>query len=654
MCGILAVLDLNNRNIDKALLIRMRDSMYHRGPDDAGLYLDGSVGLGHRRLAIIDLSESGHQPMTNEDHTLFLVCNGEIYNYIELRADLKKRGHRFHSTSDSEVIIHQYEEDGLQCLDKFNGMFSFALWDSKEKKLFAARDRLGIKPLYYFNDGKKIVLASEIKAIIADLDVPRVPNYQAIADYVFAGRALGNKTMFKKIEEIEPGYYFTVNAKKRHVQIRKYWDIHYNYNYARTDEELREELFSLVDDAVRIHCRSDATLGCHLSGGLDSSTIVALAARYRESLKTFSIKFSEDDFINETSYAKQVAKHVEADYIEGSPSATDFARLLPFLMWHMDLPMATDGGFSYFTVSKLAQEDVKVSLTGHGGDELFAGYPAQFQAAYQRRDMFANFVDPFRVPRSSIRGKLVSALLHKKPSDWVMSFKKRLGKEQGGLEDLWIQLHCSALPENNGIFRREFIRSLEGYSPREDYIAPLLNVDTEQTLDKCLYHDLRVYLPGLLHLEDRVSMAVSIESRVPLLDYRIVEFLASVPPEQKIKNMQPKYLLRSIASSLLPEPVLERKDKFPFPVPGKFWLSKEMKEMRNNILLSPGSLSRGVFKAHALKEGYNNIDMSWPQINIELWFKIFVDRDKTWTDLINPTSESYEDSLYAASGMTTK
>lgn len=634
MCGIVAVLRFDNQKVDEELLIRMRDTMYHRGPDDAGIYGDKSIGLAHRRLSIIDLSEAGRQPMTNEDGTLFLVCNGEIYNYVELMEDLKKKGHGFYSTSDSEVIIHQYEEDGEKCLDKFNGMFSFVLWDIKKNRLFAARDRLGIKPLYYYVDNKKIILASEIKAIIEDPSVERIPDYQGISDYFYAGRALGNKTMFRNIKEVEPGYSMIVDKGKKNLYVKKYWDVIYDYNYARTDKETKEELFALLDDAVRVHCRSDASLGCHLSGGLDSSTIVAFAARHRKSLKTFSIKFSDEAYIDETRYAKAVAEHVRADYHESSPTAVDMARLLPFLIWHMDIPMTTEGAFAYYTVSQLAQKYVKVSLTGHGGDELFAGYPAQFQASYKSTDMFDLWLDPNRVVKPSLLKRLTQGIIRRGPLGIYRSVKGRLFHEEKSLEDVWIQLHCGNLPNDNPVFHKDFIKSLHGYSSKDDYTKPLGEVNTDQILDKCLYHDLRVYLPGLLHFEDRVSMAVSIESRVPFLDYRIIEFLSSVPPEQKIDGMQPKYLLREVVSSLLPEQVWKRRQKFNFSVPGKFWSSKEVKELMHNILLSSDSLNRGIFKPQVLRDACNNIDIVWQLINVELWFKIFIDKDPVWIDRI--------------------
>ncbi|MDZ7697247.1 MAG: asparagine synthase (glutamine-hydrolyzing) [Deltaproteobacteria bacterium] len=634
MCGILAICNFNNEMVDDNLLIRMRDTMYHRGPDQAGVYVDGSVALAHRRLSIIDLSETGRQPMTNEDRTLFLVCNGEIYNYLELRDDLLKKGHRFYSNSDSEVIIHQYEEDGEECLLKFNGMFAFILWDISAQRIFGARDRLGIKPLYYHTDNKRLILASEIKAIIRDPSVPRIPDYEAISDYLFCGRALGDKTLFRNIREIEPGYMINVNKEDRHFRIRKYWDISYNYDYNRQEPQLIGELSFLLDDAVKIHCRSDASLGCHLSGGLDSSTVVALASKYRNPLKTFSIKFSDDAHIDETKYAKAVARHVGADYHERSPTAADLQTLLTSLMWYMDVPMVSIGGFAYYTVSRLAREYVKVSLTGHGGDELFAGYHAQFKASFKNAGMFHLHEDPDRIAKRSMVAKLLEKLVYQGPKGLYRSMIDRLNRKEDSFEDTWIQLHCSALPHADSSLHQSFVNKLQGYSPRDAYIAPLKIANTVQLLDRCLYHDLKVYLPSLLHMEDRSSMSLSIESRVPLLDYRIAEFLATVPPDKKVRGLQPKYLLRMISSCLLPEEIWKRKDKFPFPVPQRFWSSSELKNMTKKLLLSEESLGRGIFKPYMLKNACSNYIDPWLMINIELWFKLFIDQDPIWLSKI--------------------
>ena len=632
MCGIVAVHNIGGKPINEDLLIKMRDVMIHRGPDDGGIYIEGSIGLAHRRLSIIDLSETGHQPMFNEDGSVVIVFNGEIYNHLELRDELEKKGHLFRSTSDTETIIHLYEEEGESCLNKLNGMFAFIIWDSKRRAFFAARDRLGIKPLYFFKDEKKFIMASEIKSILQEPSVPRGPDYEAIADYFFASRTFGGKTLFRGIYEVAPGYSMTIGIEGQIEKWGKYWDIIYRYDNSRSQKALTDQIHALLDDAVRVHCRSDAPLGCHLSGGLDSSTIVSLAARHRKSLKTFSIKFSEDEFIDETGYAKEVARNAGAEYYESSPDEKDLAGMLPFLIWHMDLPMATDGGFTYYTVSQLAKKHVKVSLTGHGGDELFAGYPAQFIATYQQSDMFEIRKDPDRIFPGYIWKRYYQKLLYSGIKGISKKIFSRIRNKKLNLEDVWIQLHCGTLPHENPLLHKEFIKQLGGYSPREDYIRPFVETNTDHTLDKCLYHDLRVYLPSLLHLEDRVSMALSIESRVPLLDYRIVEFLATVPPEQKVNGLVPKYLLREAVSSLVPERVRRRRDKLGFPVPGRFWFSQEVKNITRDVLLSRDCLQRGIFDAEAVRNAVtkNNLEQIWRLLNVELWFKIFIDRDSYW------------------------
>ncbi len=627
MCGILAVLNLENEPVDQALVVRMRDTMYHRGPDDAGLYAAGPVALAHRRLAIIDLSPSGRQPLANEDDSLFLIFNGEIYNYVEQRQDLKARGHTFSSASDGEVILHLYEEHGHDCVAHLNGMFAFVLWDRKRRHLFAARDRLGIKPLYVYTDGKRLILASEIKAILEDPTVPREPDPEAIADYLFAGRPLAGKTFFKHVRELEPGHLLSVDVPAGGIRTRKFWDVVYDYNFSRTLTQTKEELSHLLDDAVRVHCRSDAPLGCHLSGGLDSSTVVALAARHRHPLPAFSIKFSGDDAIDETPYARAAAQHVGASYLQGSPTAIDLERLLPFLVWQMDGPMANQGGFCYFTVSALAQRHVKVTLTGHGGDEVFAGYPAQFRAAYGRTDVFGWRPAPGSTLRL-LRRRLRSVLAGQIAGRLARRLRQGLFGGHPSLEDLWIQLHCGSLPTLDP----GFARSLNGYSPRDDYVSPFGQVPTAHVLDKCLYHDLRVYLPSLLHLEDRASMALSIESRVPLLDHRIVEFMATVPPEQKVHGLQPKYLLRQAASNLLPPEVWQRRDKQPFPLPRSFNASAALRALERKVLLSPESFKRGIARPQALREACAEEGASWGLLNLELWFKIFIDRDPYWME----------------------
>ena len=631
MCGIVAVVDLTGRPVREGDVRRLRDVMVHRGPDDEGLYVEGPVALGHRRLSIIDLSTGGRQPMSNADGSIQVIFNGEIYNYVELREELRARGHRFSSSSDTEVIVQQYDADGERCVDRLRGMFAFAIWDRRRQKLFAARDRFGIKPLYYYHDQGRFMLASEIKAIIEDDAIPRQADMLGLADYLFAGRALGGKTVFRGINELEPGHLLTLDLRTGRVEVRKYWDLRYDYNYARTEAQTNEELFAVLDDAIEVQCRSDAPLGSHLSDGIDSSVVTAFAARHREHLKAFTIKFSDDPYVDAARYTKSVARHVGAEYHETSPTANDLADLLPFLIWHNDAPLISDGGFGYLTVAEFARRHVKVTLTGHGGDEVFAGYPAQFQAAFNTMDMFQRFTDPDRVPPHRAGG-LLERVVRKGPRGLWKAFQNRVTRGAGSLEDLWVAAHCNGALEENPFLNPAWLTELRGYSPRDEYLAPLRNAGTDQILDKCLYHDLRVYLPSLLQKEDRASMAVSIESRVPLLDDRLVEFLATVPPEQKVKGLQPKHLLRRAASKLLPDEILQSREKRGFPVPGSFWRAPRVDDTVRRILLSKESLGRGIFKEQALRDACESVTWYWPLLNVELWFKIFIDRDADWME----------------------
>jgi asparagine synthase (glutamine-hydrolysing) len=624
MCGIVAVMSFDGQTIKEEPLKRMRDAMVHRGPDDAGLYLDGSIGLGHRRLSIIDLSSDGHQPMPNEDQSVWLVFNGEIYNYVELRAELLQRGHRFRSKTDSEVIIHLYEELGARCVSRLNGMFAFAIWDARKRLLFGARDRLGIKPFYYYHDHRRFICASEIKAILEDRTIEPRPDATALADYMFAGAPLGAKTPFLGIRQLAPGH--SMQVREGRVSVEKYWDVEFKYDFRRSHEQTVNELSALLDDAVRVHCRSDAPLGCHLSGGLDSSTVVGLAARYHQNeLKTFSIRF-RDATCDESHYARLVAQAMGTHHFDQEVGPDRLARLLAPLTWHLDTPMLPGmGGFSYYAVSRLASEHVKVSLTGHGGDEVFAGYPAQFKATFGHVHMFESMPAVRSVP--PLAKRVWDVFRHQGVAALIRRAASRLRPTRPTLEDAWVRLHCGFPPKDNRLLHPQLVRQLNGYSPRAEYLEPLKLAATSEPLDRCLYHDMRFYLPGLLHQEDRTSMAVSLESRVPLLDHRIVEFLATVPPLQKVPAMVPKGLLREAAGPWLPAAVKARRDKFPFPVPVEAWFAEDLAPFVRDLTQGPASLERGFFNPDVLRSGELGPWELWSAMTIEMWARVFLDRD---------------------------
>jgi asparagine synthase (glutamine-hydrolysing) len=624
VCGILGVVNLDGAPVDSCLLSRMRDVMIHRGPDDGGLFVDANVGLSSRRLAIVDLSKAGHQPMPNEDETLWLVFNGEIYNFVELAEELSQKGHHFRSSTDCEVLLHLYEELGPNCLSRLNGMFAFAIWDSRRRRLFAARDRLGIKPFHFFHDSQRFIFASEVKAILEDPTIPRVPDERAIADYFFCGFPQEGKTFFRGIQTLLPGEALCIEQGQRRTWV--YWRPQYQHDTTRSESRLVEEVGALIDDAVRIHCRSDAALGCHLSGGLDSSTVACLAARHRGQIHSFSVRF-HDYPIDETPLARVVSRHAGTRYHDITASWRDLGRLLPSLVWHMDMPLHDPGGFSYYMVSKLASDFVKVSLTGHGGDEVFGGYPAQYELAFGSsavQNSMTRLADPtipisYRIRRAIARDGILGTFRR---------LLSRLGTPDSPTpEERWTRLHCGREPERLPEISRGFVAQLNGYSPRASYVASFREAATDELFERALHHDLRSYLPGLLHIEDRVSMAHSLESRVPLLDYRIVEFLASVPVHQKASPDSPKKLLRAAATRWLPPEITERALKANFTWPFTDWISKPLGPNVRALLTSRFAGTRTIFTDGALSSPAFLRTFGWQAVNLELWHRIFIDRN---------------------------
>jgi len=622
VCGIVGIAQDRGTRVDPDVLVRMRDSMWHRGPDGAGLELDDGIGLGHRRLAILDLSEAGRQPMRNEDDTLWLVANGEIFNYVELGHELRAKGHRLRSSCDSEVILHLYEEHGTECLRFLNGMFAFALWDRRRRRLFAARDRMGVKPFYFHQRPNGIAFASEIKALLEDPSVPQRPDPRGIADFLFCGQPLGGKTFFEGISELRPGHALVFESGR--TRIWPYWRPDYRDKIDRSDGEVLEELGALVHDSVRMRVRSDVALGSQLSGGIDSGVITALTNLFQPGSKTFTIRSGQSGYYDETPLARKVARHVGTLHHESMVESADLDRDLTMLTWHMDMPMPTPGGFNYHAVAKLEAEHVKVVMTGHGGDELFAGYPAQFQACFGHQSMFDRSAVPPKRRRPS-RAYRLRRVLQRLGLRGVMNrVWKHLAPPREGLEEEWVRLHCSPLDSDPDL-HPGFLKSLAGYSPVDEYLDQLRNAGADDAFDRCLNHDLRCYLPSLLFMEDRASMAVSIESRTPLLDYRIAEYLARLPVEQRVRGLVPKWLLREIGRPHLPDEIVDRRDKIPFPLPMDEWLSEDLGEPVQRILASSAARSREIFLPHALSERGFRAGHDWSVLSLELWFRTFID-----------------------------
>jgi asparagine synthase (glutamine-hydrolysing) len=630
MCGICGILQRDGaRPVDQAGVLNMMGALRHRGPDGHGFYFDGPVGLGHTRLAIIDL-EAGRQPMSNEDKSLWIVFNGEIYNYLELRRDLS-RHHVFQTHSDTEVILHLYEEMGERCLERLNGMFSFAIWDSRQRRLFAARDRLGIKPFYWAMDADQFMFASEPKAFFqAGLLSPETDN-QGLEEYLTFQFCLGERTMFKGVWRLEPGNYLIYRpGRDSEPSIVHYWDINHDIDTHHTEEYFADQLLLLVQDAIRLQLRSDVPVGAHLSGGMDSSTVVSLASQlYGNGFHTFTGGFREGPQYDETHYARAVAEHAHTIHHEIWPTAQDFSDLMPWLVFMMDEPAAGPGLFPQYFVSKLAHDHVKVVLGGQGGDEVFGGY-ARYLVAYLEQCLkgaiFGTQDDgKYVVTWENIVPNLP---LLQQYQPLIQSFWRTGLFEE--MDRRYFRL-ISRIEDSAALINLGSFHSGQPIDLFPDFQKIFNNPGTKSYFNKMTNFDIKTLLPALLQVEDRTSMSVSLESRVPLLDHRIVELVTRMPPTHRFKGGDTKRVFRESVKHLLPAEVYGRKDKMGFPVPLTEWLRGPVRSFVGDILLGERARQRGLYRI----ENVENLIMKeqkfgrqvWGLLCLELWFQAFIDGD---------------------------
>ncbi len=627
MCGIAGLIN-NNEKVENIILDKMLKSIAHRGPDGDGCYIDGNVGLAHKRLSIID-PQGGQQPMCNENGTVWITFNGAVYNYLELRQELVQKGHRIKTYSDTEVIIHAYEEYREKCVDKFNGMFSFVIWDSNNKQIFAARDRFGVKPFYYYSDSDKFIFASEIKGILATGLVDKEVNYDGIKDYIVFQFTLGEKTLFKGIKKLNPGHWLKIDLNTGiEPVIKQYWDLKFDLDLYHTEDYFIDKLKFLIEDATRLRLRSDVPLGSHLSGGLDSSTIACIASDLLggSGLKTFTGAFNEGSEYNETEYAKLVSKHANTEYHEIVPSADDFKNTLNDIIYYLDEPGAGPGVFPQYFVSKLASQHVKVVLGGQGGDEIFMGY-ARYLVAYLEECIKGAIwetsdKDKYAVDLDSIIPNLPLLSSYKPMLQYF--WKDGLF---GSQEDRYYRI----IDRSEGmqdLFDSEVL-SNGGYSPYEEFKGIFNKEELRSYINKMMYFDIKGSLPALLHVEDRTSMAVGLESRLPLLDYRIAELLATIPPKVKFKGGKSKALFKQAIRNVIPPEILNRKDKMGFPVPLVEWYKDSLRGYVEEILLSDTTRNRGIYNISsvekALKAENKFSRVTWGLLCLELWFRTFID-----------------------------
>lgn len=636
MCGIcgVAIPRRLNRGVDATKLRRMRDTLTHRGPDDTDTFLAGSVGLAHRRLSIVDL-KSGRQPMPNEDGSVWITFNGEIYNHLNLRMILEQRGHRYRTASDTETIIHLYEEFGPRAVNHLRGMFAFGIWDWKRRRLLLARDRLGIKPLYYVLTGDGVIyFASEIKALIEAGAVRPEMNYDALPDYAANRSTSGDQTLFRGVKRLLPGH--TLVWTESGVEINRYWNLDHaqfteNTHAGRTEDDYVREFTELFEESVRLRLMADVPLGMFLSGGLDSTAIATvMSSMVSDPIKTFSVGFAERE-ANELEYARLAARSVGAEHHEVVITPEQFFEALPSLVYQEDEPIAHPSSVPLYFVSKLAARHVKVVLTGEGSDELLAGYDKYRKTVYNMifarlyargvpvgiRRLIKRVIENGTLP-GPVRQKLVRTFLALSPDIREIYF------------------------DNFAVFSRSLQRRLFTGEAREQmadydpYCHLLDSIKCDGTLlDQLLVTDLRTYLHELLMKQDQMSMAASIESRVPFLDHKLVEFAVSLPARMKLRGLTTKYILRRAMKGRVPPEILSR-TKMGFPVPVGTWLRGKFCTFLDEFVLGPRARERRLFDAAYVTDlvarhraGENHTERLWALINMEIWQRRFIDGERS-------------------------
>jgi asparagine synthase (glutamine-hydrolysing) len=609
----------------------MTGVLVHRGPDEEGFHLDDQAALGHRRLSIIDL-KMGQQPLCNEDRSVWITYNGEVYNHAELRAELESR-HHYRTRSDTETIVHAYEQWGEGAVDRLRGMFAFAIWDSRRGRLLLVRDRLGIKPLYWTLAGDRLVFASEIKAILASGLVTAEPDEARIPELLATRYLSGTETLFRGIHKLLPGHLLCFEDGR--VRVRQYWDL--PVEPAGADEaaspnragDVVGQFRDLLDESVRLRMMSEVPLGVFLSGGIDSSVIAALAARRMERpLQTFSVAFADRAF-NELEYSRQVAEAIGADRHEVVIDEHDFFGALPRLLWHEDEPIAHPSSIPLYFVSRLARERVTVVLTGEGSDELLAGYGKYPRALWNWRLGGAyTRVVPGAI-RSVVAGRIVPGLPSRAGRYARRSFLAVPHTPESAFFDNFAALPLAAQ-------RRLLSPRLAAMATADNAYGPSVQLFTAAArlplLQRVLYTDIKTYLVELLMKQDQMSMAMSIESRVPFLDHVLVEFAATLPAHWKLSGLTTKRILREAARGLLPREILER-PKMGFPVPLGRWLRGAWGDSAREVLLDRRTRERGLIVPAAAERLLDDhragradaTDAIWSLLNLELWYRTFID-----------------------------
>ncbi len=652
MCGICGEIGSNNTSTKPETIRRMCKVLAHRGPDDVGMvFMKGSqyveaehpstfpldqnvfeVALGHRRLSIIDLSKAAHQPMCNEDGKIWIVFNGEIYNFKELRTILDQKGHFFKSRSDTEVILHAYEEWGVECLNLLRGMFAFAIWDSNLHRLFMARDRLGKKPLVYYEQDGRFAFASEMKALLQLSGFKRKVNDIAIHHYLTYQYVPSPDTIFEGIKKLPPAHYLLYD-RDGNLKVERYWKLHFNGNSQPCSDitELGVRIRTELEESVKLRLISDVPLGAFLSGGVDSSLVVGIMAKLSgKPVKTFSIGFKEKEF-NELSYARLVSQHFGTDHHEFivEPNAIE---ILPKLVWYYNEPFADSSAIPTYYVAGMTKDYVKVVLTGDAGDENFAGYPRYLRSKWV--SLFSK--TPQKMRRDLLPPVLKGiAQLHwrettfNRLADFVESISSHQGKNYAE------QVKIFNAEEKENLYTSEFIQAAKEADSVNYLLGKFEEAGTENLIEQLLYLDINTYLPeDLLVKMDIATMANSLEARVPFLDHQLMEFVATIPSNLKLRGTVAKYILKQSYKDFLPEAIFKRR-KMGFGVPVSRWFRNELKDYIYEILLDRRTLDRGYFKREGVERllndhialRYDHSARIWALLFLEVWFRVFSDRE---------------------------
>ncbi|PIN80023.1 asparagine synthase (glutamine-hydrolyzing) [Candidatus Woesearchaeota archaeon CG10_big_fil_rev_8_21_14_0_10_30_7] len=615
MCGISGIWEFKN-SVDKNILQKMNKIQQHRGPDDSGTMLTNRVGLGHQRLSIIDLSPKGKQPMSNENNSIWITFNGEIYNFQTLREELTKKGHRFKSDSDTEVIIHGYEEWGVNVVKKLRGMFAFAIWDSNNKIMFLARDRVGKKPLWYYKDKEKLVFASELKSLIQHPEIPRMINKKAISYYLSLGYIPHPISIFENIHKVEPAQAIIINQKE--IKKYNYW----NYEFKPTNksfEQLKKELRTTLSEAIKLRMISDVPLGAFLSGGIDSSIIVALMSRFSDKVKTFSIGFEEQDY-NELPDARIIAEKYNTDHKEFIVKP-DAIKILPKLAYYYNEPYSDSSAIPSYYLAQITRKHVTVALNGDGGDENFAGYDRYtidnfYKKLYFKKTLsrLSKFIPEFTNKHPLRKLKRVLQIANLDGKEQYYDFLKTFSRQEK--TKLMLNQELADLPTQNIIF--------DEMQKEKEFV------------NQALFADIKYYLPcDLLVKIDIATMANSLEARSPFLDQEVMNLTMQIPWQYKLKGFDKKHILKQTFKDLLPQHTI-KKPKWGFGVPLPHWFRNELKEFTHDTINSQEFKNRKLFNTnecnkileqHTTRKQDNSFKL-WNLLCLEQWYSIYVDGER--------------------------